>query len=80
MQITETVSSTQRLYGLHELVLSALEDRIQSEDVSLKDIEIAMKFLKDNNIAVDLSKELTAENTKNLMASIPRLTDAELQL
>lgn len=69
-----------RLFLLHELVLSTLEARLQDVEVSTKDIELAMKFLKDNNIVIDLTKPVTRDSLKAKMSVIPRLSDEELKL
>lgn len=80
--IHEPLSTPQRLYGLHEAVLNALEMQLQGEEVSPKAIELAMRFLKDNNVAVDLTDRSMEKKQLALkeMASIPRLTDEELAI
>ena len=69
----------ERMMGLHELVLSALEERLQGEPC-LKDLELAMRFLKDNNVFIDLNAGNQREELKASMARIPRLTPDELKL
>lgn len=65
-----------RIHALHESVLSAIEYRVGSEDVSPKDIELAMKFLKDNNVTVDFN----APSVRAKLSVIPRMTADELKL
>lgn len=67
------------LYQLHESVLAVLEDQLDKPVVSLKALELAMRFLKDNNIAIDLAKDKKVE-VKQHLTLIPRLSDDELKL
>lgn len=69
-----------RLFLLHELVLTALENQVQMDNPSPKAIELAMKFLKDNNIVIDLSAAQTTNQRKAKLSVIPRLSDDELRL
>lgn len=70
-----------RLFLLHEKVLTALETQLDSDVPSPKAIELAMRFLKDNNIALDLTADKpNRESLKARMAVIPRLSDDELRL
>lgn len=78
MKITNT-QNKERMTGLHELVLSTLEEMLH-EDPSPKAVELAMKFLKDNSVFLDLSATDSREAIKAKMASIPRLSPDELKL
>lgn len=71
--------SKERLLELHESVLCALEEKVNSDNVASKDIELAMKFLKDNNIQVDLTNT-SVQAARAKLAIIPRLTEEELKL
>jgi hypothetical protein len=70
-----------RLYLLHEMVLSTLEEALSADQVNPKAIELAMKFLKDNNIVIDLTGGVSKrDQLKARMSVIPRLSDEELKL
>ena len=62
---------------LHEMVLDYLKTEMEMEP-SVKTVELAMKFLKDNNVSVDLSNK--QESTRRKLHVIPRLSEDELRL
>lgn len=77
MQV-KTNNHKAQLDALYESVLEALTHRVNSEDVEAKDIDLAMKFLRDNGIRYDLSQN--KEDVRAKLAVIPRLSPEELQL
>jgi hypothetical protein len=66
------------LYQLHGLVLNDLIDKIQSGEATSADLSTAIKFLKDNNVVLDLSAPQKEINKK--VTQIPRLNVADLHL
>ena len=65
-----------RMYALHEMVATVLEERLSAEEVDAKSLELAMRFLKDNNVHTDM----TGSKLNTKLAVIPRLSDDELRL
>ena len=65
------------LLQLHEMVLDYLKNEMEGAP-SVKTVELAMKFLKDNNVSVDLSNK--QESTRRKLHVIPRLSEDELRL
>jgi hypothetical protein len=66
------------LYKLHGLVLNELIDKIENGEASAAELSIATKFLKDNNVLLDLSAPQKEINKK--VTQIPRLNIADLHL
>ena len=73
-------NTQQVMYLLHELVLTDLVNRVQSADVSIKDIQTAVQFLKNNDVRMDLSGRNEREAARAQLAIIPRLSPEELEL
>ena len=69
-----------QFYTLHEMLLQHHIQRVQDPEASVKDIELAMRFLKDNAIQIDLTAGAKREEVKKRLSVIPRLTDDELRL
>jgi len=64
------------LSAMHELVFESIKDQLES-DPSPKTIELAIRFLRDNNYCVDYSED---SEVMPKVTQIPRLSDDVLRL
>lgn len=74
------MNTKDNFYSLHEMVLQHHIEVMQSGEASAKDVEAAMRFLKDNQVVIDLTAGSKREEVKKRLSVIPRLTDDELKL
>lgn len=72
------MQNNNRLMRLHDLVLAELLDKVDSGEATAAELSLAIKFLKDNNVCVDLSKPSSDDKAK--IAQIPRLNRDHLNL
>lgn len=70
-------ASKEKLYDLHAKVADVLSDALEGAP-SHQLLSVAIRFLSDNNVTVDMSEKTNPLELKRKM-EIPRLTREELE-